>query len=109
MSVSNNGQCVNCNGTNFLSLYRTDNELYCDTCYPDPIEKIRERRKYEDLILGIDDNTLTNKEKDRLTIFYEKIIEMKNQEIKYLRSLLKEEEEEEKDREEDVMEINESE
>jgi len=79
-------KCYYCDHDLFTTFDNTEQKWYCQPCHPDKVKIIRERREYEDILLGIE----SKDEKDRLTIFYEKILDNKNKEIKMLRELLEE-------------------
>ena len=76
--ATNSRKCANCDHDLFTTFDKTEQKWYCQPCHPDKVRIIRERREYEDILLGIANNELTRDEKDRLTIFYEKILDNKN-------------------------------
>ena len=81
-------KCATCEHDLFIRFYDLDQRYYCMPCHPDKVKIIRERRELDDILLGIDSSSITKEEENRLTIFYEKVIDIKNKEIKDLKDKL---------------------
>ena len=77
-------KCADCDHELFTEYYEEYKKYYCDICHPDRVRRVKERREFENILLGIKEDDLTNEEKSRLEIFYEKILENKNKQIQKL-------------------------
>ena len=82
-------KCADCDHNLFTKFYEDYGKYYCDMCHPDKIRRVKERREFENILLGIKNDDLTNEEKSRLEIFYETIIENKNKQIEKLEKMNK--------------------
>jgi hypothetical protein len=82
-------KCDKCDHDLFTTYYDVYRKYYCDIHHPDKIRRVRERREFENRLLGIKGDDLVNDEKSRLEIFYETILEKKNKEIRKLEKMNK--------------------